>query len=361
LLPYWILFGIFAAGAVESGRRLHVGPQRAPIFIAAGVFTALMIGLRYRVGGDWGNYERIFEEVEYLNLRDSLGGGDPGYYFLNWLSWRLGFEIWFVNLICGVIFTWGLIKFARQQPNPWLATLVAVPYLIIVVAMGYTRQAVAIGFVLAGLATVNRTSIVRFSFYVLGGVLFHKSAIVILPIVALAAARNRIVIFGLLLVLGLALYYIFVAEVIDAMVTNYIDASYQSQGAAIRAAMNLPPALLFLAYRRQFNLPPAEDKLWRNISFAAIGAVAVLFVSSATTAVDRLALYLIPLQMCVLSRLPHVFRTRTAPNGQMILGLIAYSAVIQFVWLGYANNSQYWLPYQLYPLLSNEQELQIAS
>lgn len=346
---------------MEYRQRTLARYQRNPLLIAAAALLALMIGLRYHVGGDWGNYDRIFGEVRYLDLADAVRAGDPGYYFLNWAALQMNWGIWFVNLICGIIFTWGLVKFARQQPNPWLAILVAIPYLIIVVAMGYTRQAVAIGFIMAGLATLNRSSILRFSLYVFGAVLFHKSAIVILPIVALSAARNRILIFGLLLVLGVVLYYVFVASVVDSMVNNYIEQEYQSQGAGIRVAMNIPPALLFLVYQRRFNLSPGEQKLWRNISIAAILTLGILMVSSATTAVDRLALYLIPLQMFVLARLPEVFRTRAAPNGQMALALLAYSAVIQFVWLNYANNSQYWLPYQFYPIFSSDQDLMASS
>lgn len=48
------------------------------------------------------------------------------------------------------------MRFARSQPDPWLAVLVAVPYLVIVVAMGYSRQAVAIGILLAGLGRLER-------------------------------------------------------------------------------------------------------------------------------------------------------------------------------------------------------------
>ena len=67
-------------------------------------------------------------------------------------------------------------------------------------------------------------------------------------------------------------------------------------------------------------------------------------------AIDRLALYLIPLQMFVLSRLPEAFGNGERPNGQVVLGVIAYSAIIQFTWLNYAQNSNFWIPYKLFPL-----------
>ena len=77
---------------------------------------------------------------------------------LNWFAGRNDLGIWFVNTVCGAIFSYGLIAFARSQPRPWLALVVAVPYLIIVVAMGYTRQAAAIGFAMLGLVQLSKGS-----------------------------------------------------------------------------------------------------------------------------------------------------------------------------------------------------------
>ena len=346
MLPYWILFAVFAIGALQYQRG---GPRSGnPLLIAAGFGLTLMIGLRYEVGGDWGTYLRNFEDIRYADLFAALALTDPGYGFLNWLAHRLGAGIWFVNLVSGAIFSWGLIRFARRQPNPWLAVLVAIPYLIIVVAMGYTRQAVAIGFVMAGLATLDRSSIMRFSVYILFAVAFHKSAIIVLPIVALSAARNKLLIGGLLLFLMAALYYVFVADEIDRLLRNYVEAEYQSEGAGIRAAMNLVPALIYLAAQRHFGLDPVQRKLWQNFSWAALFTLAILAILSATTAVDRLALYLLPLQLFVLSRVPDAFRGGNRKNSQLLLAVILYSALIQFVWLNYASHRVYWIPYQFY-------------
>jgi hypothetical protein len=108
--------------------------------------------------------------------------------------------------------------------------------------------------------------------------------------------------------------------------------------------------LLYLLLRKRFGLAPALEKLWRNFAFAALATQAALFAVSSTTAIDRLALYLIPLQMFVLARLPDVLATRAGRNSQIILIVILYSAIIQFVWLTYATNAFYWVPYRFYPI-----------
>ncbi len=350
MLPYWLLFSVFAAGSLQYRRRGLIGSQSAPLLWAAGLLVALMIGFRYDVGGDWGAYQRMYQSVLYLKLRTVLGMTDPGYMLLNWLAAAIGAEIWFVNLVCGLVFSWGLIRFARRQPNPWLAVAVAVPYLIIVVAMGYARQAVAIGIILAALAQHERGSILRFCVYVLCAATFHKSAIIIIPLVALAASRHRIMTALMLAITAVLLYYLFVAESVSDLLTNYVAAQYSSQGAAIRISMNLAPALLLILYGRKFKLPEQTYKLWRNFALGSFAALALLVAIPSSTAVDRISLYLIPLQIFVLSRIPDVFRDKGRTNGQIVLAVLLYSAIIQFVWLNFAEHARYWVPYNLYPI-----------
>jgi hypothetical protein len=151
----------------------------------------------------------------------------------------------------------------------------------------------------------------------------------------------------MLLFTAVLLYYLFVQASVDKLMTNYVEAEYQSQGAGIRVAMNLPAAILFLVYSKRFQLSEQQTKLWRNFSFGALFALGMLLFTNSSTAVDRLALYLIPLQMFVLGRLPSAFPDRGRLNMQITMAVIVYSAAIQFVWLNYAANAFAWLPYQL--------------
>jgi hypothetical protein len=84
------------------------------------------------------------------------------------------------------------------------------------------------------------------------------------------------------------------------------------------------------------------------MSIAAFACLAMLAVTSASTAIDRLALYLIPLQIVILSRLPAYFAKSNAEKIGLTALVVAYSAVIQFVWLNYAQHADYWLPYNNY-------------
>jgi len=350
VFPYWLLFSVFAAGSLQHRGRSSGQGRSAPLLALGGLVVALMVGLRYEVGGDWANYIEIYNNFSHVELPAVLVSGDPAFSFLNWLASRLDLGVLWVNLVCGSIFAWGLITFARDQPNPWLAVVVAIPYLVIVVAMGYTRQAVAIGFIMIAITNFERRSLIYFCILLFFAAAFHKSALIVLPLLALAVGRGRIMTALTLIPTALLVYYLFVAGSVDNLMLNYVEAEYESEGAAVRIAMNVLPALVFILFQRRFSLTDPTRRLWLNFAIASLLALAFLFLSPSSAAVDRTSLYLIPLQIFVLCRLPSVFRDSKRTNGQLVLAVIAYSAVIQFVWLNYAVNASFWLPYRLYPL-----------
>jgi hypothetical protein len=348
VLPYWLLFSVFTVGAMQAQGRPSDRTPKA--LIVAGLACALMIGVRFRVGGDWANYREMFVMYSFLDLWESLAFGDAGYSLVNWIAHVLGVGIWFVNLLCGLMFTWGLVRFAGTQPNPWLTCLVAVPYLIIVVAMGYTRQAVAIGFILLALVEFGDRRIGKFLFYMFIAVTFHKTAVVVLPLVVASVTKNRILLGALFIIATVLFYYFFLGASLSGFVTNYIDANYTSEGAAIRVAMNAVPAAAYLLLQKRLGLAEQERMIWRNFSLAAMACVAALWLVSSSTAVDRLALYLIPVQLVLLGRLPYIFQDSNRVGRLLVLVVVAYSGAVQFVWMNYATNATAWVPYQIYPI-----------
>ena len=167
MFAYWALFSYFMVGSL-SERSSNRGHRISSFFLLVGaIVVALLIGLRFQVGGDWSQYEQLFAYARFSNTRQMLEFGDPAYQLLNLVVADNGGDLWLVNLISGAIFTWGLYRLAKTQPDPWLVMLAAIPYLVVVVAMGYTRQAVAIGILMAGLASLFRGgSVFKYALYV---------------------------------------------------------------------------------------------------------------------------------------------------------------------------------------------------
>ena len=346
MLPYWLLFGGFAVGAMHSqplqSRRSAIG------YFVAALVLMITIGLRDRVGGDWYAYVDIFYRVQHLSLAHSVSAIEPAYALVNWLVARAGLGVWAVNFVCASIFTLGLLRFSKDQPLPNLALVVAIPYLVIVVAMGYTRQSAALGIILVALSCYFKGSTVRMVVLLVISVMFHKSAVVMIPLISLAMPKNRLLTFILLSIVAAATFYLFVYSSVDRLMDNYVSSRYSSSGAGIRIAMNLVPATIFLAFRRKFTTNKEELLIWTVFSIASIISLILLLTTPSSTAVDRMALYLIPLQLFVLSRMPIAFSVDRFSDIYLKALVIIYSAAVQFTWLNYADNSFAWIPYRNY-------------
>lgn len=339
--PYWLMF-LFPAWAVLAPGRLKPAQAWVPWAFVFVVF-ALMMGLRHEVGGDWFNYLPHFRDTASRSFTEVLSRSDPGYYGLNWLVAKAGGSIYHVNLVCAAVMMWGTVVFCRAQPNPWLALLAAVPYMLVVVGMGYTRQAVALGFALLALTALGNGRVRTFVIWIAIGATFHKSAVLLLPIAALAASRNRLLTAAIVGATTLLLYYLLLADASEALWQNYVEAEYQSSGGMIRVLMNVVPAVLLILFRRRLVPDPQERKLWLWIAVFAL--VCLPLVGLASTAVDRVALYLIPIQLFVFSRIPRLANT-TQTRTPLVLGAVVYYAAVLFVWLNFATHAFAWLPYR---------------
>ena len=353
--PYWLLFLVPAYWAIS---RLRPIPQSVLIvqrdrwpFLWRGVFIflVLMIGLRHEVGGDWFTYLEMLDGYNDTTTESNFGFQDPGFIIFNWLAAKTGLGIYLLNLLSAIFFSWGLLVFCRAQPRPWLALAVAVPYLITVVAMGYTRQGVAIGIAMIAMIALGKGSTLRFLLWIALAAIFHKSAIILVPLAVLASTQRRLYTLIWVGVVGFVMFVLLLQEALSFLMGGYVEGAMQSSGALIRVVMNAVPATLFLIFRKRFQLSLEQRSFWTWMSWSALLLVALLAVSPSSTAVDRIALYWIPLQLFVLSRLPNVLGRRDGKNVVWVLAVIGYSAAVHFVWLFYADTAFAWLPYQFYP------------
>lgn len=343
--PFWMMFVVAALG-VAIPFRLPGGQARL-MWALVGLLFAVMMGFRHEVGADWFIYVPMFQDTAVRSFGEVLSLSDPGYFALNWLVAQADGSVYWVNFVCALVLAWGTVVFCRRQPNPWLALLAAVPYMLIVVGMGYTRQSVALGFALVGLAALADGRVRAFVIAVSIGALFHKSAVLLLPIAALAASRNRLLTGFFVLTTTVLVYYLLLRDSTEALWTNYVEADMQSEGGAIRVAMNAVPAVLLMVFRHRLEPDAQQRKLWLWVAVLALACVPL--VGMASTAVDRVALYLIPLQLVVFSRLPRLAAT-TSGRTSLVLGIVFFYAAVQLVWLNFATHASYWVPYHFMPI-----------
>ena len=342
MIPYWVLF-LFSLLAVFSNVRGDAQVRALAFGMFASIATA-MIGLRYKVGGDWNAYSNYVSKAGEVGLLEAITLNDPAYMAINWLSAKLGLGIAGVNLIGGVLFIYGLLRFCRQQPFPWLGVTVATPFLLIVVGMGYSRQAIALGFVFWAISVWSQKNFFQYVALVFVAALFHKTAAVMFFLALFINNRHLLAkCFLALPVLAYISYLLIVTSTFDAAFNSYIiQGDYESQGGIIRILMNIVPATILLLLYRRFSLFD-DNRLWLLITGLCLVSFPLVFKYS--TVVDRLALYLAPIQVAVYSRLPVFVKDRLWRTLLVTMILMMY-AIILFIWLNYAVHAEYWLPYR---------------
>lgn len=372
--PYLVMYALPSLAALHDFRAKNGGAgslrsERVNLHWAAIWFTlTIVIGYRDRVGADWYNYLRHFEEVRGSDFYELVFTSDPAYQLLNWISDEMDWGIFGVNLVGGAIFAFGLIAFCSAQPLPWLALAIAVPYLVIVVAMGYTRQGIALGLEMLGLMRLQRGSVGGFVACLGLAATFHKSAVLVIPIAALADSRNRYWTAAWVAATCAVLFYLLLASDAESLIATYVDNEVSSEGALQRLLMNAVPAAILLTWRSRFSFPSSEAALWRSVAIISLLLLALFIVKpSASTALDRMAVYVMPLQVVVFSRLPLAFgaksQNRSIENQQpwtiptssgtdngmpLLAAVLLYYGLVQIVWLNFANHAYAWVPYRLY-------------
>lgn len=349
---YWTMYGLPAFYTLLLGtsdpnkRRSHIG-----MAVLLTIF-AILIGLRYDVGTDWVNYLRVVNLLHYTGFSGALGYKDPGFGIVTWLSVRLGFGIYGADMVSGMVLMLGIWQFARRQPDAWLSVTAAIPYLVIVVGMGYVRQAAAIGFILVAITRFEDRRYPSFMGWMVLAAVFHAPSVCILPLAGIALTwerRELLIPIGLLTVI---IFLVLLSGRISRFYSVYIDADFSSSGAIIRLVMNAVPGVLFLLARKRFVGDPRSKLLWTFFALVTLSMLAIFPVFPSSTALDRMSLYFIPIQLMVFGRLPILFG-RTPQGARLVsyLSILYYGAAL-FVWLFYADNSHNWLPYQFAPFVS---------
>ncbi len=344
MLIYWGIFLVLAAGGVAY-RYQDIARSHRLLILLGALPLALMIGLRWEIGPDWQQYLAIYRYSQLFSFEQALGRPDPGYFTLMWLLHQAAAPFWAMNMVCGLIFVGGLTAFAIRQVNPWLALLVAFPYLVIVVAMSANRQTVALGLMFFALNAFERRRLVSFVVIGLVAGLFHASAMLMLPLCLLAYAENR------LQQIALVIFTVIIATQVsgDAFETyarRYYTSQVQSGGTGYRLAMNGLAAILFLSLRHRFPLPRHQFRLWRNFSIYALALVPLFFVFPSSTAIDRFLLYLFPLQLAVWGRVPTLLSEEGQSAEQYGVLVAAYSALVLTVFLNFGTFAEQYVPYK---------------
>jgi hypothetical protein len=349
MLIYWLMFAYPAVFALFE----KPGDKRQGRFVIAWSLAmaamVILIGLRWETGGDWGNYDRMVQSALWSTDRLALFD-DPAFVLLSRTAAETHYGMLVITMVSAVFMAAGLTRFCLSQPRPWLSLAAAVPYLVVVLGMGYIRQGMAISLFMIALSDVGRHSSVRYALWIGAAAMIHSTAIVLLPMVVVISRTNFAVRAGAAALLLVLFAYAAESARGELFVTNYVDAEMTSSGAVIRLLMTAIAGGMLLYWRSRFDLDPTERKVTYVLSAAAIVAFGLVAVFPSSTVIDRAGLYLLPLQCMVYARLPDAMSGNERTARVLVVGVVALYAAAFFVWLNYAVNVSYWLPYRFFPL-----------
>lgn len=314
-------------------------------WFVTGLLFILIIGLRFEIGPDWFSYMYYLERAEDVSLWSSYGrvGTDPAYIILNLIGANFFGGIYFVNTAAATIIIFCIIHFSRRQPISLLAFVVSVPYMIIVVSMGYSRQAIALGVELLAITALLNGHNRKFIVYVLIAALFHKTAIIMLPLAAIMSSKNRVLTYFYIGVVFVLAFIFILGDRQEFLYNTYIERQKSSSGGLIRVMMNVIPGLLLFHFKNQLGFRDNEKKFWIIISCGALACIPLLTISS--TVADRIALYFMPLQIVLFSRL-HYLASDIFNKNIIVASVISYYGLVLIVWLNFAGHTEAWIPYK---------------
>lgn len=342
MFVYWLLLAfpsLFVLGA-STRSAMRRGGLAALGLAAFMLYYVLLAGLRYQTGGDWLNYQNIYDAIDGRGLGFAMTMTDPLFGLLNWISAELSLGMFPINFICPAILLAGVVSLARRTPNPWLAITLAVPYILIVIGFGYIRQAAAIGSLMIGINALIERRMFAAGCWVVSAILWHATAIVVLPVLALAMGYRHRGALVAIIVLSVPLY-IFVLSGRFERFEAYTDGSISSAGALVRLLMGAWPALILLFNRRKLTTTPLGSAVWTAMAATALILPAVLLVRpDLSTTIDRIGLYFVPVQVLVFGYLTTFFGTKVQGRFIVGLGAIFYCIMIQLTFLNFGVHAE---------------------
>ena len=214
--------------------------------------------------------------------------------------------------------------------------------------MGYTRQGAAIGLAMLAITKMEKFNVGNYLFLIILAALFHKSVVILLPFAFFGATRIRMLSILCVIILSVIVFFTLMIDQYNYISQNYVDIERESSGAVVRVIMNAIPAALFIFLKNIFYLNKKMNSFWYWMSWSSLLLVPLAVLYPSSTVIDRVALYWIPLQMFIYSRLPDIFGIPGRRNPLWVILISIYSAAVMLIWLFFGTFSADWLPYRFY-------------
>ena len=298
----------FSNGIADEKRTARL--QWTFLLLAGGLFV-LMATMRYGIGYDYFNYERLYEQLGPMTaaqlVQDPLGKQFIGYSLLTHLLYRAGLDYRSLLLVINLLMTGVVLWFVkRYSPLPWMSLFFYLTLQFFAHSMNLFRQSIAATICLLAYPFLKKRKLLPFVLVVLLAAAFHTSVLFFLPFYWILNWKCDGRLLG-----GLALaavpVYLFSNQAAQ-LVTQYLFPNYAGYiGSRYWAGLGYRYAIFPILYfaaawltRRWLLAERQENRILINSSFY----VMLLYVFSIHHMIlERFSIYLFPYAMLLLPKM----------------------------------------------------------
>ena len=298
----------FSNGIADEKRTARL--QWTFLLLAGGLFV-LVATMRYGIGYDYFNYERLYEQLGPMTaaqlVQDPVGKQFIGYSLVTHLLYRAGLDYRSLVLVINLLMTGVVLWFVkRYSPLPWMSLFFYLTLQFFAHSMNLFRQSIAATICLLAYPFLKRRKLLPFVLVVLLAAAFHTSALFFLPFYWILNWKCDGRLLG-----GLALaavpVYLFSNRAAQ-LVTQYLFPNYAGYiGSRYWAGLGYRYAIFPILYfaaawltRRWLLAERQENRILINSSFY----VMLLYVFSIHHMIlERFSIYLFPYAMLLLPKM----------------------------------------------------------
>ena len=308
--------------------------------IAVFFLLFILIGFRFRTGGDYGPIILYFDFVTKPDQTLAVPYFHQLYKFVTYFSANiLKLNVFGQNIILGFIFTYLLYFFLRQFKNIYLSLVISFPVIIMIYGFGSVRQGISI---VLFLSVFSLNSYFKQALTLMIGVLFHATSAIYIIInfagdiftkgkLVMMISLVFILIMGIILFDDFLLYYKY-----------YITQdSYISKGFIARNAVTFLCAITYCVifiHNKKLIIKKFQVPFF-IISIITLVVYPIGIFSS--TAADRVMAYLLPLQIVVLNL---IYDSANKKYKQHLNIFICTFYTLMFtIWIFFSDNAHAWV------------------
>lgn len=316
-----------------------------PLFV---FFLIIFIGLRDGLT-DYFLYLKMFNEFKSKTLSEINFQNLTSSYAYDLLSWGLGrLKIGYtgIMLINAILTVYVIDRFGEYIKNKWICFLMFYPIGILVMSMGYVRQSYAFYIVILALLNLINQKNYYFYFQIILATLFHKSAIIFLPLHFIISEKKNYYLILFLFFITLVFVYVerySLYRLFKLYLGHDMDVSIMnSMGVYLKFSINIIASIIFCFFRDKIFSNNIEYKICLVLLFGNFFFLCFAIIS--TTFADRMLLYFMAFQFFVFGNACKTISQNFKTKVVLFISLI-YAGYF-LIWIFFANTKHAWIPYK---------------